>query len=188
MTRHLFLGDIAAWALGVGGDETALSGVAGKHALVIPGGVVAFYTARTGGTQITDLQDVLGNPITSVTADSDGALPQIQGPDTTPDTWWMWADGNAGAGPRVIVSATDMGSTVTADTDAIDDLITSVSALQTAAGNSLGVLVKDPDTGDWPTRPTDSRPYMWIGDSAPPVGGDYAVAGRDIWFNQNPVA
>jgi hypothetical protein len=187
VSRHLFLGGTADWALGIGGDETALSGAAGKHALVIPGGVISFWTQSTGGVQITDLLDMLGTPITTVTADAAGELPQIQGPDTDPDTTYMWADGNAGAGPRRIVNATDLGDMINANKSAVGDLTGAVDALQTAQANSLGVLVKAGD-GSWPTRPTDSRPYMWIGDTAPPVGGSYAIAGLDIWFNQNPVA
>ena len=189
MARHMFLGDIAAWALGIGGDETALSGVAGKHALVIPGGQVTFWTARTGGTPITDLQDSLGNAITTVTADSNGALPQIHGPDTTPDTWWMWADGNSGAGPRVIVTATDMGDAVNGLADTVGDMAEQLDANSTLLNASLGVVSYDAASSSWPDRPTgDTRRYAWFGPSAPTVGGTGMVENFDIWFNTAPAS
>lgn len=184
--RHLYLGDLASWTLGIGADETALSGLAGKRALTIPGGVVTFWTAMTGGSQITDLTDLLGNPITQVTADSSGELPQIYGPDTTPDTWYMYADGGSGA--RRIVAATDLGDVVNANKQSLLDVISDVATLQDQVASSLGVVEYDTTTSSWPLRPTDSRVYMWIGSTAPPIGGGYAQAGRDIWFNGNPVA
>lgn len=124
MVRHLFLGGMADWTTGLGADETSTSSQAGKRALFIPGAVLTFWSASTGGTQYTDLLDSLGTAITSVTADSTGELPEIQGPDTIPDTWVMWADGNNGAGPRRKVVATDLANTVDSRISALamDDL------------------------------------------------------------------
>ncbi|MCO6011405.1 glycoside hydrolase family 55 protein [Actinoallomurus purpureus] len=159
MARHLFFGDVASWALGLGADETAVSGQAGKHALVIPGGTVTLWTAASGGVQITDLLDALGNPITSVTADSNGQLPQIQGPDTTPDTWYAWADGNGGAGPRIKILATDLADAIGAfnvDHTAFNDLLTLLR------GGAVGqMLTPDAD-------PTSEFGVRW---GAPPTGG-----------------
>lgn len=190
MARHYFLGDMSAWATDLGTDEVSAGGLSGKHALFIPGASITFWTAQTGGSQITDLLDMLGTAITSVTADANGEFPQIQGPDTSPDTLVMWADGNGGAGPRRKVLATDIGDLVLSNLSSLLDLIDQVTTLQDQVANSLGVVVKDTATGTWPTRPAaaTARPYMWIGDSAPPIGGSYAVAGRDIWFNPNPLA
>ena len=38
-----------------------------------------------------------------------GSSVQSRVPDTDPETWYMWADGSGGAGPRRVVTATDMG-------------------------------------------------------------------------------
>ena len=40
---------------------------------VVPGSVLTIWSARTGGTQITDLTDVAGTAITSVTSGADGS-------------------------------------------------------------------------------------------------------------------
>lgn len=159
MARHLFFGDLAGWAMGIGGDETALSGQAGKHALLIPGATVTLWSAPAGGTQYTDLIDGLGNPITQVTADASGQLPEIQGPDTTPDTWYAWADGNGGSGPRVKVIATDLADAAAAlagDHDALGDLLTFFRS-----GATGQMLSPDPD-------PASEFGLRFI---APPVGG-----------------
>ena len=188
MTRHLFLGGMADWATAAGADETSTGGLDGMRALFIPNATLTFWSASTGGTQYTDLLDMLGTAITSVTADSNGEFPQVQGPDTDPETWLMWADGSGdGSGPRRAVMATDIGDTVGANKATLLDLIDQVNGLQTLAGSSLGIVEYDSTGGTWPNRPSDSRIYMWVGPTAPPVGSPYMADGRDFWLNPNPV-
>lgn len=167
-----------------------MGGLDGAHALFIPGAQLTFWTASSGGSQYTDLLDSLGTAITEVTADSTGEFPQVQGPDTDPETWMMWADGSGdGTGPRRAVVATDLGDTVNANRQSLLDLTDQVNALQTIAGSSLGVVEYDPVAGAWPQRPTgDSRIIVWVGSSAPSVGGTGMQDGRDFWLNPTPVS
>lgn len=186
MARHRFLGTPADWAMALGADETSVDSQPGKRSLVIPSASLTFWSAVTAGTQYTDLLDAIGTPITSAAADSsDGSFPQIQGPD---DVWSMWADGSGGAGPRRLVIATDTGDILGATNDSLTDLIATVTDQQSLISNSPGVVEYDTGTSSWPVRPSDSRLYLWVGPTAPPVGGSYMQDGRDIWINTNPVA
>lgn len=185
--RHQFLGDLSAWAFDLGADETSVGGADAKHALVVPGGTLQFYNARSNGTQYTDLLDQLNTAITAVPADEFGEFPTIWGPDTDPDTWYMFADGSGGAGPRRLVVATDMGDTLNALGDLVGDLQATITAQQDLLAHSLGVVLQDATTGAWPTRPSDSRPYLWMGTTAPPTGAGGMVDGLDNWYNPRPV-
>jgi hypothetical protein len=64
---------------------------------------VSFWTAKTGGTQLTDLQDMSNNAISTVSTDLNGLMPQFQGPNTGVDT--LWADAG---GTRVQLLAKDL--------------------------------------------------------------------------------
>ena len=75
-----------------------------------PGTTLTFWTALTGGSQITDLTDLSSNPITSVTADANGEIPSFFGPS---GTWRMAVDASGGAGPRVWITAVDEGDYLT---------------------------------------------------------------------------
>jgi hypothetical protein len=184
--RHSFGADLASWATDLGDDATSTSGQDGKLALFIPGAVISFYDSASGGTLYTDLLDNLGTPITSVTTDTNGEFPQFSGPD---DIWTMWADGSGdGSGPRRLIAASDLADTVASNKDSLADLINAVAGLQDLVATSLGIVEYDTDASSWPTRPTDSRIYMWVGPSAPPVGAPYMQDGRDFWLNPTPVA
>lgn len=190
MTRHLFLGGMADWATDSGATETSTGGLDGERALFIPGATLQFWNLSSGGSQITDLTDLLDTPITEVVADSNGEFPQVKGPDTDPETWMMWADGSGdGSGPRRAVVATDIGDTVNANKQSVLDLTDTVNGLQTLAASSLGVVEYDTVAGAWPERPSgDPRIIVWVGPSAPPVGGTGMQDGRDFWLNPTPVA
>ena len=187
MARHWFLGDLASWAMALGADETSVDSQSGKRVLMIPSASVTFWTAQTGGAQITDLLDTIGTPITAATADDVGEFPPIQGPDTDPGTWYMWADGSGGTGPRRAVVATDAGDALNALASTTDDLAAEIGSLGTQVDNSLGVVNYDAGTSSWPLRPVgDSRRFMWIGPTAPPVGGGYMTDGWDLYANTSP--
>ncbi|MBZ6207557.1 right-handed parallel beta-helix repeat-containing protein [Streptomyces olivaceus] len=77
----------------------------GNQLLLRPGATGTAWTARTGGTQITDLTDLAGTPIAGLTADSDGAV-AFMGPDN--DTTSLYVD--FGYGRRYCLTAVDTGA------------------------------------------------------------------------------
>jgi hypothetical protein len=70
---------------------------------VIPGAVLTLWSARTGGTQITDLLDVDSVATTTVTSDASGAV-VYYGPNN--DKTVHWAD--SGQGSRVAIRPVDI--------------------------------------------------------------------------------
>ncbi|WP_258047445.1 right-handed parallel beta-helix repeat-containing protein [Streptomyces sp. SM13] len=75
----------------------------GNQLLVRPGATGTIWDAAAGGTQITDLTDLAGTPITAATADSDGAV-AFFGPD---DVTHLYMD--FGYGRRYAAAAVDLG-------------------------------------------------------------------------------
>lgn len=65
---------------------------------VIPGAELTLWTARTGGTQITDLLDVDSVACTTVTSGADGSV-VYYGPDSDADTHWA----DSGQGSRIAI-------------------------------------------------------------------------------------
>lgn len=105
--RHWFGGNVSA--------ATDVDNVDGEDdiAQFANGGTANFFSAQTGGVQYTDLLDLSGvatdHSTTSTGADSWGVgvvLP-VQGPD---DVWEMYCSVNGG--PRFLMTATDVGSTL----------------------------------------------------------------------------
>lgn len=186
MARHQFLGDLAAWAMALGADETSVDGQSGKRVLMIPSASITFWTAQTGGTQYTDLLDSIGTPITEAVADSDGEFPPISGPDTDPETWVMWADGSGGAGPRRLVVATDFGDLLNTHAAAITDLQEQMAAVQALLAITPTVVRES--GGTWPLRPDiiGDRTAFWIGPDTAPIGGGYALDGTDLQIDTQP--
>ena len=70
---------------------------------VVAGAVLTVWSARVGGTQITDLTDIDGAPVTVVTSDSQGRI-GYYGPDGSKATHWL----DAGEGDRVGVRPVDL--------------------------------------------------------------------------------
>jgi hypothetical protein len=126
MTRRQFGGSPADFVATVDGSGFL-------HAAQLQ--VVTFWTARTGGTQITDLQDLSSNPISTVTTDLNGLLPPFQGPASGADT--MWADGG---GTRTIIAATDLGAEFTA---AIALLATIADAVHSGKALDLSAVLNN---------------------------------------------
>lgn len=68
------------------------------------GVVVTFWTAQTGGAQVTDLLAADGTtPVTSVTSGAEGAIPVFFGPDGVVELWAL------AGGARVRLEAWDTG-------------------------------------------------------------------------------
>src|SRR5574343_505474 len=72
-----------------------------------PGAVLTLWTARTGGTRITDLLTVDGTPITEVVSGADASI-AYQGPDN--DKSVHWAD--SGQGARTAIRPVDITGAV----------------------------------------------------------------------------
>lgn len=100
-----------------------------------PGAVLTLWTARTGGTRITDLLTVDGTPITEVVSGADASI-AYQGPDN--DKSVHWAD--SGQGARTAIRPVD----ITGEPNSL-----SVGTVTTgAAGSSAAVTI----TGDAPSQ------------------------------------
>jgi hypothetical protein len=93
-----------------GGQLDVTFSYSGANWVKAAGVNLTFWTALSGGSQITDLTTIGGGAITSVTSDSNGFIGEFFGPS---GTWKMAADANAGAGPRAWIIATDVGDEVT---------------------------------------------------------------------------
>jgi hypothetical protein len=79
---------------------------------VVHGGVsisCTFWTAASGGTQVTDLRDLANNPIASVISSSSGQIPQFQGPNDGSSSLWVDVSGTA----RQQINSTDIASRLT---------------------------------------------------------------------------
>lgn len=150
MARYLFGGGIADYVITAGeGDVVVFT----------PGASVTFYNAISGGDQYTDLtEDDKATPIvgSAVTADENGHLaPQFAGPD---GLLGMWADGNAGSGPRVWMTSTELGSLVQSLDNQINNSLTGlVARVDTLEDNvgSGGTSVKE---RPWEVVAADTTP------------------------------
>lgn len=91
--RHIFGGSPSDYAM-----ERV-----GSQLLVRPDATGTVWDSLTGGTQLTNLTDLVGNPISQITADADGAV-TFMGPD---DVTSVYVD--FGYGRRYTMAATDTG-------------------------------------------------------------------------------
>jgi hypothetical protein len=116
MSRHLFGLSAADLAMEKVGDEVRLRA----------GAVGTVWDSLTGGTQITDLTDLAGTPITQITADTDAAV-GFYGPDGVST---VYAD--FGYSRRFLMMAVDLG-------EQIDDL--GLNKLDLTGGTMLGPII-----------------------------------------------
>jgi hypothetical protein len=182
MARHLFGGGIADWTFDLGDPATAGSGAEGNLAVVVPAVVVTFYDAATTGTQYSDLTDVTGGAITSITSDTSGELGQCYGPD---NVYAMWADASGGAGPRRLMVATDLGPDVEAMAEQLANLQNTVANLVELSAY-MPVVIREV-SGVIPPRPAIAGDRMgwWICDDTPTSGGT-GMAENDILTDTAP--
>ncbi|MYX14378.1 hypothetical protein GTY67_13325 [Streptomyces sp. SID8374] len=103
--RHLFGGSTSDYAMERVGNQL----------LVRPGATGTIWDAASDGTQITDLTDLAGTPISTVTADGDGAV-AFFGPDGITHLYMDF-----GYGRRYAAAAVDLG-TILQDHLALKDL------------------------------------------------------------------
>lgn len=176
MARHTFGGGASDWTFIFNTDGSVAQAA---------GATLTFWDALVGGSQYTaapmpggtddgtGLRDGTGTPISSVTCDSNGEIPDsLQGPDSV---YRMAADGSGdGTGPRRWIEANDMG----------DDLVQLFA--DAAAIPALEALQQyvyyDAAIAAYPARPTTTSPVVWVGPVQPPVGGTGAdEALNDTW-------
>lgn len=99
--RRRFGGSMGDWVFTFFGDQLdRASGV-----------TITFYDALTGGSPVSELTTILGAPITSVTSDANGEIPEFYGPDGVTE---LYADANGGLGPRRRMLASDLPDLVVA--------------------------------------------------------------------------
>lgn len=170
---HLIGGGIADYVVAYGD---------GGEVLLAAGSEVWFYNVETGGVRYTDgLTDLSGTPITSVTSDSNGGIPQLRTPG--PNVVSMWADANGGAGPRRLMVANDIGEIVEDLRGRVADAENAVDNLQALADLMLLVVRYDVGTSTWPTRPDIAGPrvVVWVGPNASPPPAGYMAEGDQFW-------
>lgn len=126
-----------------------------------------------GATQVTDLTDLSGSPISGLTADADGMVPAFLGPDAVRPAERLYVDFG---GARVAILATDVGDRLQTHT-AADDPHGSRAAVMTDLENlkgKAGGLATLDATGK---VPTDQVPVLtppdildWLNVQAPEFG------------------
>lgn len=145
MSRHTFGQSPSDWTFTVGTADAA----------TLAGGVtLTMWDSQTSGTQITDLLDAAGTPITTVTSSSGGTglpkgtVPLFYGPDGVTQ---LWAD--AGGGYRSLLTSHDGFATLEdARFGQIAGLTVSGSAaagLYPRASSSTGVTWTADGTTSW---------------------------------------
>lgn len=153
---------------------------------LVSGALLTAWTADTGGTQLDYSLDGGATTVASITA-SDGGDGLI--PGTVDEHWTQqptyWIDGNAGAGPRTLMTTSDAADIAVAAKNEADnqtDQIDNNSALL-ALVPVMNVAV----LGTYPARPALAGPrvVIWVGGSPPGTGAGGAVEG-DIWWDTVP--
>lgn len=183
MSRHLFSGTLDAWTFDLGDAALAGSGADGFLAIVVPTVECTFWDSPILGTQYTDLTDLGGSPIESITSDSDGEIGQFYGPDDA-NIRAMWIDASGGAGPRRQIIAVDLGDEMAAALAAIANLENTVDNL-VAQNAAMVMFVRANEDGSWPDRPpvADTRMVIWVGPNSPVYGG-VGMAQFDLFFKK----
>ncbi|WP_435209542.1 SGNH/GDSL hydrolase family protein [Streptomyces sp. bgisy034] len=126
---------------------------------VAPGAVVTFWDDADAGSQYTDLLDASSTPVTQVTADEYGFIPEFQGPDAVTGMWadaggssraWIGARGGGFGGGTAYTSVTRIVASATAPSDVraaaqyvcdgVADQVQIQQALNDARDNGGGVV------------------------------------------------
>ncbi|MCP9947285.1 hypothetical protein [Actinomadura madurae] len=177
MARHTFGRSLTDWTMDIG-DTTTVEGVVTGPVIGTGPATITFWSAKSGGVQYTDLLGPSGTAATTISS-SDGSdglpvgtIPEFSGPD---EVFEMWAD--AGGGARYKMVCNDVGNVVK---DLLATVLDQQETIDTLS-NSPGCVVYNSGTSSWPDRPVDSRPYFWIGPSAPAL-----IPDGDLWINTTP--
>lgn len=103
---------------------------------VVAGATATVWSARTGGTQITDLTDLDGDAITLVTSDADGGI-RFYGVDGDKDTYWL----DTGTGARIAVRPADLTGEIGPTPDLTIGTVTTGTAAATITGTDAAPVL-----------------------------------------------
>lgn len=169
MARHWFGRSHAGWVMTRGEEVVEEEVSLGYQPLLQPEVTVTLWDAQEGGSQLTDLLDADGLPVTEVESDADGNIPRFQGPD---DVAYLWASASGdGSEPRYIMSSTNLGDTI--------------ATLESQAGDTWMFSAPGVETGAAYRKYNDhgrSLDFQWLRATAgvQPDGGDVTV---DVLLN-----
>jgi len=153
---------------------------------------ITFWSAAHDGTQYTDLLDASGNPATSVTSDTYGAVPSFYGPD---EIAGMWAEAGGGS-TRAWMTARDayaQSSSTALETAGLyvrpgwgqfwraarGSADTSATVAVIGGSSTIGFYASDLVTQNWPARLATSLQSMY---------GDGGSGFRSALFSANGIA
>lgn len=156
MARSWYGGTPADFAVARGATGQAITGGGGTLGTValLPEAAVEYDAFdEPGGTQITDLLDALGAPVTSVFSSTDvdslGAIPAFQGPDGYDQDIWLTADAGATYYRMLVSTETLFGRVTTLEGTiggfTLDDLVD----VDTTGATDQQVIGLDIGTGIW---------------------------------------
>jgi hypothetical protein len=178
----MFGGGIADWTFGA--DEAA-------RATVIGGALITLWDAESGGSQLTDLQNLNGAAIATVTTSTGadgkalGQIPMFYGPD---GYFELWASANDG--PRALMTAVNLGSFLGPIRDQFNAHVapSNRNPHQTRIVDAADV---DPSlaAGGAGTIPVKNDAGLWIAGSQTVGGGggdvttntDQTISGQKTW-------
>jgi len=151
MARSLFTGRGGDFAIQ---DPAGNSGVVKTAANLTQTGT--FWSARTGGTQYTDLRDGLGNPISGLSTNASGYIVTFQGPDSVTVGWADFggprilleaSDGSAGTSPGQLdtVTAANLANVTSATRVSVNGIIAASAATERATSNTTYGRVETPE-------------------------------------------
>ena len=146
------------------------------------GVTVSIYDARTGGSAVTDLQDMSNGAQSSVTTDSNGGF-RFQGPDGEDDTLWAQVSGNSTRYAVYPVTASGTPYAKVTHSHSTAEFASGTLGLAYAPVGQVLFVSKVKNGGSWPvSRPTARTDVcvIWIGDTDP---GSISVNDVDVWLD-----
>jgi hypothetical protein len=146
------------------------------------GVIVTIYDARTGGSQVTDLQDMSNNAQSTVTTDATGGF-RFQGPDSEDDTLWAQVAGSSTRYAVYPVASSGTPYAKSTHSHTLSQFSSGTLGLAFAPVGQVLFVSKAANGGSWPvSRPTARTDVcvLWIGDTDP---GSIAVNNLDVWLD-----
>lgn len=171
MARQVFAGDLAAFTASV----ATVGGIADVLVLARSVTGITAWTAKTGGTQVTDMQNTGGGSITTVSSDSNGLF-EFLGPD---EVYELWLD--TGFGARQYVCAR-LASKIVSHASSLADAV--LDTIVDAKGDVIVATAADTLV----RLPVGADGRVLTADSGASSGVAWAPFGRDINFSVGTVA
>lgn len=185
MSRQQFGGDAAAWVV-TPKDATALLGAGSTVVGFATTDLQLAFFDSPNGTQLTDLLDATGSPVTTITVPANQPyIPFFSGPDGSdvlwfPDVFSSWH----------MLEPSDLGQRMGGIEDRVEALESGGGTSGSLDLASLSVLFIDEVAGGYPARPDAIPvPRFWRGIHKPTVGTDssgtlYMLDG-DMWLHSS---